>query len=286
MKKILITGGTGTVGGEVLSQLACAGQSIRAMVRNPEMAKVPNGVELVAGDLTRPETLAHALEGMDVLFLVWTAPSEAAEAAIECIRKTVPRVVFLTAPIKTQHPLFQASLPNAMSLLNGKIEELIESSGLDWTFLRPGMFAANSAEWWAPQIRAGDHVRWAYLETPTAPVDEHDMAAVAVRALIEDSHAKKEYVITGPESLTQREQIQIIGDAIGKKLSIEEISPEEAKSEWAGFMPEFVIHMLLKSWAAAAGRPAFISQAIAEVTGIKPKSFADWVSRNTEIFKR
>src|SRR6266566_3615918 len=60
---------------------------------------------------------------------------------------------------------------------------LIETSGLEWTFLRPGMFAANALSWWAPQIRVGDVVRWPYLATPTAPIDERDIAAVAVRAL-------------------------------------------------------------------------------------------------------
>ena len=56
-------------------------------------------------------------------------------------------------------------------------------------FLRPGMFAGNALGWWAPQIRAGDIVRWPHLAAPTAPIDERDIAAVAVRALCEDGHA-------------------------------------------------------------------------------------------------
>ena len=62
---------------------------------------------------------------------------------------------------------------------------------------------SNCPNWWAPQIRTGDVVRWPYLAAPTAPIDERDIAAVAVRALSEDGHAGAEYVLTGPQSLSQ-----------------------------------------------------------------------------------
>ena len=112
-----------------------------------------------------------------------------------------------------------------------QIERLIETSGLQWTFLRPGMFAANALHWWAPQIRVGDLVRWPYLAAPTAPVDERDIAAVAIRALCEDGHAGAEYVLSGPQSLSQFEQVSAIGRVIGRSLRIEEISPDEARRE-------------------------------------------------------
>ena len=134
-----------------------------------------------------------------------------------------------SAPIKTAHPLFQQ--PNSLRAMFEQIERLIETSGLAWTFLRPGMFAANALSWWAPQISAGDVVRWPHLAAPTAPIDERDIAAVAVRALWEDEHAGAEYVLTGPESLSQFEQVSTIGGVIGRSLRIEEISPDEARRE-------------------------------------------------------
>ena len=97
------------------------------------------------------------------------------------------------------------------------------------------MFAANALCWWAPQIRAGgDVVRWPHLAAPTAPIDERDIAAVAVRALCEDGHAGAEYVLTGPQSLSQFEQISTIGGVIGRSLRIEEMSPDEARRELLG----------------------------------------------------
>jgi uncharacterized protein YbjT (DUF2867 family) len=96
---------------------------------------------------------------------------------------------------------------------------MIETLGLDWTFLRPGIFAANSETWWAPQIRAGGVVRWPLVGVHTAPIHEFDIAAVAVCVLREGGHAKREYVLTGPESLSQSEQISIIGGVLGRSLT-------------------------------------------------------------------
>ena len=136
------------------------------------------------------------------------------------------------SPHKTAHPFFQGGRPNPVLALRTEIERLIETSGRQWTFLRPGMFATNALHWWAPRIRAGsDVVRWPYAAAPTAPIHERDIAAVAVRALCEDGHAGAEYVLTGPQSLTQFEQISTIGDVIGRSLRMEEISPEDAKHE-------------------------------------------------------
>src|SRR5690348_7920878 len=229
MNRILVIGGTGTVGRQVLSRLMAAGAQVRALVRNPDAAQLPPQVEVVRGDLILPETLDSCLEGIDTVFLVWTAPAAAVAPALERIAKHARRIVFLSAPLKTAHPLFQQ--PNAARAIAEQIERLIETSGLQWTFLRPGMFAANALIWWAPQIRAGDVVRWPYFSTPTAPIDERDIAAVAVRALCEDGHAGAEYVLTGPHSLSQFEQVSIIGSVIGRSMRIEEISPDEARRE-------------------------------------------------------
>src|SRR2546428_3593489 len=114
------------------------------------------------------------------------------------------------------------------------------------------MFAANALRWWAPQIRAdGDVMRWPYAPAPTAPIDERDIAAVAVRALCEDGHAGAEYVLTGPQSLSQFEQVSTIGGVIGRSLRIEEISPDDARRELLTTGPLPAVNMLLQAWAAA-----------------------------------
>jgi nucleoside-diphosphate-sugar epimerase len=80
MNRILVIGGTGNVGRQVVDQLAATGARFRAMTRNPEAAGLPAQVEVVRGDLTIPETLNRCLQDIDTVFLVWVAPRAAAAA--------------------------------------------------------------------------------------------------------------------------------------------------------------------------------------------------------------
>jgi uncharacterized protein YbjT (DUF2867 family) len=283
MHRILIIGATGNVGGQVLSQLTETGAKVRALARNPDATRLPPQVEVVRGDLTVPETLDGCLDGIDTVFLVWTAPPAAVAPALERIAKHARRIVFLSAPFKTAHPFFQQ--PNPSRELGEQIERLIETSGLQWTFLRPGIFAGNAVGWWAPQIRAGDAVRWPHLAAATAPIDERDIAAVAVRALCEDGHAGAEYVLTGPQSLSQFEQVSTIGRVIGRSLRIEEMSPDEARREWLPIMPESVVNMMLDAWAASIGQPAFVASTFAEITGAPARTFLDWATDHAAEFR-
>ena len=284
MNRILVIGGTGNVGRHVVDQLAATGARFRAMTRNPDAAGLPPQVEVVRGDLTVPETLDRCLQDIDTVFLVWVAPPAAVAGALERIAKHARRIVFLTAPLKTPHPFFQQ--PNPSRDLAERIERLIETSGMEWTFLRAGMFAGNARHFWGPHIRAGDVVRWPYLDAPTAPTDERDLAAVAVRALCEDGHAGAEYVVTGPQSLTQAEQVHTIGRAIGRSLRVEEMSPDEARSELLPVLgSSTVVNMLLNAWAAAIGQPAFVTSTFAELTGAPPRTFLEWATDHAAEFR-
>ncbi len=283
MNRILVIGGTGTIGRQVLSQLVTTGAQVRALARNPGAARLPLQVEVIRGDLTLSETLNACLDGIDTVFLVWTAPAVAVVPALERITKQARRIVFLSAPIKTAHPLFQQ--PNPLRMMVEQIERLIETSVRQWTFLRPGMFAANALSWWAPQIRAGDVVRWPYLAAPTAPIDERDIAAVAVRALCEDAHAGAEYVLTGPQSLSQFEQVSMIGSVINRSLRIEEMTPDEARRELLRIGPLPAVNMLLNAWAAAIGQPAHVTSSVAEITGMPARTLIDWATDNAGEFR-
>ncbi len=148
------------------------------------------------------------------------------------------------------------------------------------------MFAGNARHFWGPQIRTGDVVRWPYLDAPTAPIDERDVAAVAVRALSEEGHAGAEYVVTGPQSLTQAEQVQIIGRAIGRRLRVEEIPRDDARSELLPVLGSpTMVDMLLNAWAAARGQPAFVTSTCEQVTGAAPRTFLEWATDHAAEFR-
>ena len=145
MKHILVTGATGQIGREVVSQLRATGCRIRALSRNPRGASLPRDVEMVPGDLSAPDTLDACLNDIDTVFLVWVAPLAAAAPAIQRIAAHAGQIVLLTSPHRTPHPFFQQ--PNALRFIHSGVEQLIEASGLHWTFLRPGPFAINCRNW-------------------------------------------------------------------------------------------------------------------------------------------
>ena len=283
MKNILVIGATGNVGRQVISELIAANVRVRALTRNPDSANLPTETEVLCGDLTQPATLDQSLDGTDAVFLVWTAPPSAVAPALERIARRTKRIVFLSAPHQTAHPFFQQR--NPLAAMHAEIERLIRDSGLPWTFVRPGMFSSNALPWWGAKIRTSNVVRWPYAEAPTAPIHERDIAAVAARTLSDDAHVGKDYVITGPQSLTQFEQVGIIGEVIGRRLRLEEISPEEAQCELLTIMPAPVIRMLLNAWAAAIGQPAYVTSGVAEITGTPARTFRDWVSDHAAEFR-
>ena len=163
MKRVLVTGATGQIGNEVVSQLRGTGCRVRAMTRNPRSAHLPPDIEIVPGDLSAPDTLDACLDGIDSVFLLWIAPLAAAAPALERIAAHARQIVLLTSPHRTPHPFFQQ--PNALRVIHAGVEQLIEASGLRWTFLRPGPFAINCRNWWAPQLRNGDVVRSGHIHS-------------------------------------------------------------------------------------------------------------------------
>jgi uncharacterized protein YbjT (DUF2867 family) len=280
---VLVTGATGRVGRALVAELMTAGVPVRALTRRPATAGLPAGVELVAGDLTLPESLDPALQGVTSVFLVWTAPPATVPAVLERLAAYTRRVVFLSSPHQTAHPFFQQ--PNPMARFHADVERQIAGAGLAWTFLRPGMFSSNAVFWWGGAIRDGEVVRWPYGAAETAPIDERDIAAVAARALTEERHAGGDYVLTGPESLSQAEQVRAIGSGLGREIRFEELSPEEFRRETAGRWPGPVVDMLLAAWGATIGHPAFVTSTVADIVGSAPRTFRQWAADHADAFR-
>ena len=256
---------------------------VRALTRRPDAAGLPAAVEIVAGDFSLPESLDAGLQGVGSVFLLWTSPPATAPSVIERLASHATRVVFLSSPHQTPHPFFQQ--PNPMAVFHAGLERLIATAGIPSTIIRPGMLASNVRFWWADMIRRGGVVRWPYGAAETAPIDERDIAAVVARTLYEDGHAGRDYVLTGPESLSQAEQVRLIGDVVGRRIRFQELTPEEFRRETAGSWPGPIVDMLLAAWGATIGRPAFVTSTVADIVGSPARTFRQWVIDHADAFR-
>lgn len=269
---VLVIGATGNVGRHVVSQLLDTGAAVRALARNPDGAGLPDTAEVVRGDLTEPDSLRPALIGVDTVFLVWPFfDTDDAPAVVALLASHARRVVYLSA--------------NGGVDFHLELERLIRSSGLVWTFLRPGGFATNTLMW-APQIRADGVVRWPYASATRSLIDERDIAAVAVVVLADERHHGATYVLTGPQGLTQVEQAHAIGAALGRPVSFEEISPEAARAQLlAQGWPAGFADGALRTWAGFAARPEEVTTTVREVTGVPARTFGEWALSRVADFR-
>ena len=118
-------------------------------------------------------------------------------------------------------------------------------------------------------------VRGPYAAAAGAPIHPADFAAIAIEALTVDEHAGRSYRVSGPESLTHEQQIKLLGEAIGRPLRYEEISPEAAREAMGPFAP---VDVLLDDWARHIDRPAPVTDTIQKLTGHPGRGFAEWAS--------
>src|SRR5215207_5202973 len=265
---ILVTGATGNVGREVVNVL------------------LEDGKKVVGGDPSHPRTLTSALRGVEAVLISpralgdATAGAATAELLALAAEQGVERAVALSA-VTVQYAAGYRRFADAFKA----VEDAVRASGLQWTFLRSADYAANTLAW-APQIRSAGAVRGAYGDAATSTIHERDVAAVAARALVNPAHAGHSYVLTGPQSLTQRDKVRLIGEAIGKELSFEEVPPEQLRQAMlAQGLPEDVPDRLLGSLADYAKQPGPSSKTVEQVLSRPALTFAEWAAEHAAAFR-
>ncbi|MFI0446049.1 NAD(P)H-binding protein [Actinomadura sp. 6N118] len=272
--KILVLAATGNVGRHLVTGLHAAGHAVRAVTRDPGRARVPAGVEVARGDLADPGSVEACLAGVGAVFLLWPLHTgDRLPAVLEAIARRAGRVVFLGT----------GGVPD---LPFEKQDALVHGLGIESTVLRPTTFAVNLL-WWAGQIRAGDTVEGAYGQLPMSLIHEADLAAVAARALTSPGHDGATYTLTGPEVLTQAEQVRVIGETLGRPLRWRELTREQAYRRLLAddSFPDSFADVLLDGYAAMlAGPPPTLTTTVEDVTGSPARPLRRWVADHAAEF--
>ncbi|MFM9369987.1 NAD(P)H-binding protein [Streptomyces sp. Da 82-17] len=276
---ILVTGATGTVGRIVVDRLLDAGRKVRALTRAPSAARLPEGVEVVAGSFAEPGGALDGVEGAYFLAggLDPASAAEQAEAFVaRAVRGGAHRMVTLTSSaVAVRRPGSYESLLAA--------EQAVEAAELEWTHVRPGEFAGNKLAVWGESIRAESTVRSAFPDAVGVPVHEADIADVAVAALLEDGHAGRAYSVSGPEALTQREQAAAVGEGLGRELRFEPLTYGQARAAYIrGGIPADIAEYLLGYQAEYAEEPPRVEPDVQRVLGRPGRSLAEWAADHAE----
>ena len=280
---IVITGATGTVGSEVVRQLAGRGVNVRAVSRDPERAQVPEGVEVVRGDYADTASMAAAFSGAQAAFLVGQLGPEYSgldEALIATARDAgVPRLVKLSA-IGTGDTVLG---PFATWHMPG--ERAMSESGTVWTILRPSSFASNTLSWVGP-IKAGEPVPNLTGNGAQGIVDPRDVAAVAVETLLSDNHAGRVYELTGPEPLSVHDQAAILGAALGRPVEVVDVPREHVRKAMlaAGRSEAFADRAAAGQEFIRRGGNTTVTRDVERVLGRFPLTYADWARAHIAAF--
>ncbi|WP_091531801.1 NAD(P)H-binding protein [Microlunatus soli] len=289
---ILITGATGTVGHHVLELLSTdplRREPLRAISRQPDRISVA-GVDAVAADLDDPPTLAAATEGVRAVFLATapgpTIPDHDLALITAAVRAGVTKIVKLSAigtTPESDQPDLGSHAPAGWHAPGERA--LAGADTLRWVSLRPASFASNALSW-ADDIRAGRPVINTTGNGAMPVIDPADIAAVAVRALLDDRLDGTALTLTGPAPISVPEQVAVLADLLGRRIPVTDLTSEESRRHyldqgWPTAVAEEIVGSQL---AVREGRHARPTAAVAEVLGRPGADFAGWAARNRSAF--
>jgi uncharacterized protein YbjT (DUF2867 family) len=288
---ILITGATGLSGSAVVREFARQKKPVRVLVRSRAKARAFDEfatVEIVEGDMLRPETLGAALHDVDRVLMISSARERLLETQctfIDASKKAGVRHIF---KFSGQESGIGFNAQNFRSTReHEEIERYLERSGLVWTHLRPSQFM----QFYLPGTPTGLDLSKNALVLPMenaklSPVDVEDIAKVAFALLNSKGHEASSYEMTGPEALTMSDVAEKLSQAIGTPFRYINITLEEKRqaSLAAGIPPERAdtLNELFSERRKCSESRVHLSTHSA--FGIHPTTFGEFARRNAAAF--
>ena len=282
---ILVTGASGTVGREVLNQVAKKGVRHRAMYRSDrEAAKAPAPTQTVVADFAKKDTLDAALQDIRTVYLVCSPIPDLVEletAMIDaCVAAGVRHVVLNSA-------LGAGDYGKSFPSWHRKVEDHLRGTALSWTILRPNSFHQNTVSYYAPSIRAQGVFYGSLGEARMSYVDVRDVAAAAAVALVGEAHAGKIYELNGPEALTSREVADKIGQQAGRPVKYVDIPmTAQHKAMLEAGMPDWQATALTElQQYYLNGRGGDVDDTLESIIGRRPIPLDAFLHENAAQFR-
>jgi len=276
----LITGATGAIGRHIVDQLVATGAEVHALSQRPDQANLQTGVKVFAGDLTSTRIQDGVFDEVKRVFL-FPADGDIKPFLGKAKAAGVEHIVVLSSLAAAAE--FPRDLNSASYHHHRAIEKAVEAAGIAYTFLRPGSFA-NNLRFWAHTIKTTRTVYGPYPQSAQALIHEADVATVAVTILITEGHKGAKYALTGPESLTQADQLKTIGAAIGQELTFQAITPEQFTQSMSQFMPTGIIQTMLDYWSDTIEQPDVVRPMVEQITGRPARTLAQWATDHVSDF--
>ena len=292
---ILVTGATGTVGSEVIKQLVSSPDTsnfhiktaVRSAGEESEKRVAAERVKPVQIDYNKPDTIERALKDVDRLFLLTPFQSNMVELSSNLVN-AVKKSVAVKHIVKLSVMGADAEPGIIGGRLHRQAEKIIEESGISYTFLRPNFFMQNFINFFSQTIKEQGAFYVPAGDGKVSFVDVRDIAAVAVRALLDESkHAWQAYNITGPYAISYAQAAEMLSNEIGKKIEYVDISEDQAREGMKAMgMDEWFINSMMELFGITrAGYVSDISHTIEQVTGKKPITFSEFAKDYSRAFK-
>jgi uncharacterized protein YbjT (DUF2867 family) len=284
--KILVIGGTGHVGSEVVKELKKRDADVRVLVRKPDVESLP-GVEIVVGNLLDPVSIEKALQGVDKLYLLnAVTPDELTQGLIAydlAKKRKLSHVVY--------HSVFRVEhfkdVPHFASKL--AIESAIREFDVPFTIIRPNYFFQNDASFRDPLTKLSVY------PNPLGPVgvsavDIRDIAEATAITLTSDRHFGKIYNVNGPAVLSGPKAASIWSRVLGKEiryagdnLDAFEAQMREHAPSWAAFDIRMMFQGYLeRGFVAEDGDSA----KLADLLGHEPRAYEDFAHETMREWRK
>jgi len=286
---ILITGAAGMSGSAVVREFVRNKVPVRALVRDRSKAAALAtlaGVELVEGDMRRPETLGPALEGVERTLMISSANPQMGETQCAfvdaCRRAGVRHVVKFSG---RESGIGFDPRKFSFTAMHEDIEDYLEASGLAWTHLRPSQFMQVYLRE-IPTITGRNALCLPSGDIKLSPIDIEDIAKIAFGLLVAGGHESKSYDMTGPEALSMADIASRISQVVGRTIQYVNVSPEERRAALlAAGLPAQLVDDLDDQTAERRRHPeSHVSLDAHALFGVRPTTFSEFAKRHAAEF--